>query len=74
VPIALVFGCKPGRFKILFSGTEMGGAVSLNTLRPVPSTHCHWAITELQAKPVKKPNTQCRHGMEKKILYPIGEV
>ncbi len=33
----------PGRWRTSLSGTLAGGGVSLNTLRPVLSTHCHCA-------------------------------
>src|SRR5690606_16291848 len=36
----------PGRLRMFLSGTLAGGAVSLNTLRPVLSIHCHWARAE----------------------------
>ena len=48
---------EPGFLRMFLSGMLAGGGVSLNTLRPVPSIHCHWAMAaELQAssRPINK--------------------
>jgi hypothetical protein len=65
---------NPGRLRMLFSGTVLGGGVSLNTLRPVPSTHCHCANAALLARVANTTNAHWRHGRKEDFLRSMLEV
>jgi hypothetical protein len=59
---------------MLFSGTVLGGGVSLKTLRPVPSTHCHCAIAALLASAANTTSAHWRHGRKEDFLKSMLEV
>lgn len=57
-----------------FSGMLGGGGVSENTLRPEPSTHCHWAAAALQTKLANKANKTLRQtetGVMKTVMRAV---
>ena len=71
---AVATGKPPGRLRMSLSGTLAGGAVSLKTLRPVASTHCHCARAGRASRSPSRAVAVARQAREGGRVVSIGAV